>query len=198
MIWAVDLDNGQLDALRAISDPSTIGNHNTLFDLVDIKNIFPTEFLPPNGYTPRYGLVSFGGSLDSTNMDPSNGGFGFFLISGDSHVASSLTKRDNEPDPFEFLDCHGMENPLRSGISKARVACFSDDVQGCFRVMEQGVEGTLVELPNHVSDLSLPRGSDRLSNLYGCVSVFHSNMQELSLFRFHLVSSCFMSVATCS
>lgn len=104
MIWAVDLDNGQLDALRAISDPSIIGNHNTPFDLVDIKNIFPTEFLPPNGYTPRYGLVSFGGSLGSTNMDPSNGGFGFFLISGDSHVASPLTKRDNEPDPFEFLD----------------------------------------------------------------------------------------------
>lgn len=91
-----------------------------------------------------------------------------------------------------------MKNPLRSGISKARVACFSDDVQGCFRVMEQGVEGTLVELPTHVSDLSLPGGRDRLSNLYGCLSVYHSNMQELSLFRFHLVSSCFMSIATCN
>lgn len=156
MIWAVDLDNGQLDALRAISDPSMISKaDDTPFDLVNIKNIFPTEYLPPNGYTPRYGLVSFGGSLGSTNMDPNNGGFGFFLISSDSHVASPLTKRENEPDPFEFLDCHGMKTPLWSGISKARVACFSDNVEGCFRVMEQGIEGTLVELPGHVSDLSL-------------------------------------------
>ncbi|UKZ64116.1 uncharacterized protein TrAtP1_005335 [Trichoderma atroviride] len=152
MIWAIDLDNGQLDALRATSDPSVIGNDDTPFDLVDIKNIFPTEYLPPNGYTPRYGLVNFGGSLGSANMDPGNGGFGFFLISGDSHVASPLTKRDNEPDPFKFLDCHGTKVALQSGISKARVACFSDDVEGCFRVMEQGIEGTLVELPDHVSD----------------------------------------------
>ncbi|KAL7895963.1 glycoside hydrolase family 18 protein [Trichoderma sp. TUCIM 5745] len=149
MIWAIDLDNGQLDALRAISDPSIIGNDDTPFDLVDIKNIFPTEYLPPSGYTPKYGLVSFGGSLGSASMDPSNGGFGFFFISGDSHVASPLTKRDNEPDPFEFLDCHGKKMALQSGISKARVACFSDDVEGCFRVMEQGIEGTLVELPDH-------------------------------------------------
>jgi chitinase len=155
MIWAVDLDNGQLDALRTISDPSIIGNEGTTFDLVDVRNIFPTEYLPPNGYAPKYGLVNFGGSLDSTNMDPSDGGFGFFLISGDSHVASPLTKRDNEPDPFEFLDCHGTAVALQSGISKARVACFSDDVEGCFRVMEQGIGGTLVELPNHVGHLSL-------------------------------------------
>lgn len=151
MAWAVDLDNGQLDALRAISDPSIIGSDDTPFDLVDIKNIFPTEYLPPNGYTPRYGLVSFGGSLGLTTMDPSSSGFGFFLISGDSHVASPLTKRDNEPNPFEFLDCHGKKDALQSGISKARVVCFSDDVEGCFRVMEQGIEGTLVELPEHVS-----------------------------------------------
>ncbi|KAM0471051.1 hypothetical protein ACHAPX_009621 [Trichoderma viride] len=149
MIWAVDLDNGQLDALRTISDPSIIGNEGTTFDLVDVRNIFPTEYLPPNGYAPKYGLVNFGGSLDSTKKDPSDGGFGFFLISGDSHVASPLTKRDNEPDPFEFLDCHGTKVALQSGISKARVACFSDDVEGCFRVMEQGIGGTLVELPNH-------------------------------------------------
>ncbi|KAM0518034.1 hypothetical protein ACHAPE_004436 [Trichoderma viride] len=149
LIWAIDLDNGQLDALRAVSNPSIIDNDRTSLDLIDIKNIFPTEYLPPNGYTPKYGLVSFGGSLGSTNMDPSNGGFGFFLVSGDSHVASPLTKRDNEPDPFEFLDCHGTKVALQSGISKARVACFSEDVQGCFRVMEQGIEGTLVELPDH-------------------------------------------------
>lgn len=155
MIWAVDLDNGQLDALRTISNPSIISNDDTPFELVDVRNIFPTEYLPPNGYTPKYGLVNFGGSLGSTNMDPSKGGFGFFLISGDSHVASPLIKRDNEPDPFEFLDCHGTKVALQSGISKARVACFSDDVEGCFRVMEQGIESTLVELPDHVGDLSL-------------------------------------------
>nr|WOD46715.1 hypothetical protein [Trichoderma atroviride] len=149
MIWAIDLDNGQLDALRATSDPSIIGNDDIPFDLLNIKNIFPTEYLPPNGYTPRYGLANFGGSVGLANMDPSNGGFGFFLISGDSHVASTLTKRDNEPDPFEFLDCHGTKVELQPGISKARVACFSDDVEGCFRVMEQGIEGTLVELPDH-------------------------------------------------
>ncbi|KAL7815591.1 glycoside hydrolase family 18 protein [Trichoderma gracile] len=153
MIWAIDLDNERLDALRAISDPGVIDNENDPVALVDIRKLFPKEYLPPTGYSPRYGLVTFEDSLGANSMDPNGGGFGFFVLTSDSHVVSRLTKRDGEPDPFEFLDCDKRIYLHPDQIHKTRVACFSDDIQGCFRVMEQGIEGTTIEMPDNVSDI---------------------------------------------
>lgn len=81
--------------------------------------------------------------------DPSDASFGFLLVAGDSFAVTQLRKRDGLPDPFVFINCPASvnENDSKDEIHTARVVCLSNDLAGCFRVMERGVEGTLVEMP---------------------------------------------------
>lgn len=89
-------------------------------------------------------------------MSPDGGGFGFLLLAGESHAVSRLRRRDTEPEPFHFLDCpSNVTDALPDHIHTARVVCLSDDLNGCFQVMERGIEGTIVEMPDNVS-LSFP------------------------------------------
>ncbi|CEJ93482.1 hypothetical protein VHEMI09064 [[Torrubiella] hemipterigena] len=146
MIWAVDLDDSQLSAMRAVSDPSLVGGINAPFTLVDLDKLFPAEILPPKGAKTNYGLSTFGGSI----MDPASSSFGFVLVAGDSHVITSLRKRTGEPEPFAFINCPTQMFPDdREQQYTARVACLTDDLEGCFALMERGVEGTLVEMPDN-------------------------------------------------
>ena len=46
MIWAIDLDTPNLEALRSISNGELIGATKTPFSLVDLERIFPAEMLP--------------------------------------------------------------------------------------------------------------------------------------------------------
>lgn len=145
MIWAIDLDDSYLTALRSIVDPDSLNNVDGLFTLVDLENLFPTEYLPPDDTVPTWGLSTVGGDM----TDPSDASFGFLLVAGDSFAVTQLRKRDGLPDPFVFINCPASvnENDSKDEIHTARVVCLSDDLAGCFRVMERGVEGTLVEMP---------------------------------------------------
>lgn len=91
MVWAIDLDDSYLSALRSISDPDSLDSTDSEFDLVDLKNIFPPEHLPPAGTKPVYGLSTFG---TGDSMSPNGGGFGFLLIAGDSYAVLRLRRRD--------------------------------------------------------------------------------------------------------
>lgn len=153
MIWAVDLDNSKLDALRAISNSDSIVGSDSPFTLVDLDRLFPAEILPPKDAVPKYGLVNYGKNANSGGQtDPAETAFGFLLVAGESHAVSSLKKRQGEPEPLVFLDCprNVLDVPGKQ-TQTARVVCLSDDLEGCFRVMERGVNGTLVEMPDNVS-----------------------------------------------
>lgn len=146
MVWAIDLDDSSLDALSAVS---AINGTDSDFDLVPLEYIFPPDLLPPNDTKPSYGLITIG---NSDSLSPNDGGFGFLLVTGDSHAVSNLRKRDGEPEPFHFLDCpSNIESASESHIHTARVVCLSEDTAGCFQILERGVEGTLVEMPDNVS-----------------------------------------------
>jgi chitinase len=154
MIWAIDLDDSYLTALQSIVDPSLINSDSSAFDLVNLEYLFPEEDLPPEGTIPTYGLTTVGSDM----TDPSSGGFGFLLFAGDSYAVTQLRKRDGLPDPFVFLDCPKdvLDQP-DSEIRRARVICLSDDLAGCFRVLEQGVEGTIVEMPDNCAPNTFAR-----------------------------------------
>ncbi|RSM03030.1 hypothetical protein CEP52_007639 [Fusarium oligoseptatum] len=138
MVWAIDQDDNNLSALRA--------------------RIFPKEYIPANTSDPEYGLITFGSGSNSGAVDPTGSGFGFLLAIGDSHGLTQLRKREGRPEPFVFLDC--PENVLEKPVNEtqtARVVCTSEDVDGCFRIRENGVEGTLVEMPDECAPNSFAR-----------------------------------------
>ncbi|KAI8659036.1 Chitinase [Fusarium keratoplasticum] len=139
MIWAIDLDTPNLEALRSISNGELIGATKTPFSL-------------------DYALINFGSNANAGEIDPDQTGFGFVLITGDSAAVSSLKKREDEPEPLVFLDCPAdvLEQP-KNETRVARVVCLSENVEGCFRIMERGVEGTVVEMPDNCAPNSLAR-----------------------------------------
>jgi chitinase len=49
------------------------------------------------------------------------------------------------------------DQPRDKTTHTARVAYLSDDVVGCFAIMEQGVKGTIVEMPDNCSPKSFAR-----------------------------------------
>ncbi|KAF9784244.1 hypothetical protein IL306_007712 [Fusarium sp. DS 682] len=152
MIWAVDLDSPDLQALKSISNGELIGRTQTPFSMVDLERIFPKHMLPPKDAKTNYALINFGRNANAGAIDPNETGFGFMLVTGDSSAVASLKKRDDEPDPPVFLDCPSdvLEQP-QNQTQTARVVCLSEDVEGCFSLMARGVEGTIVEMPdNHV------------------------------------------------
>ncbi len=151
MVWAIDQDDARLTALSAVAGTDPLNDDQLPFTLVDLKKLFPTEDLPPEGSDPRYGLVNFGSQANQGETDPAKTGFGFFLVAGESHAVSKLKARDGEPEPFIFLDCPlDVLSQPDDKVQAARVVCLSSDVEGCFRVMERGVEGTVVEMPDNV------------------------------------------------
>lgn len=151
MVWAIDLDDGQHTALNAISKLEHAQRPQSQFTLTDIKNLFPADYLPSQDAVANYGLVNFGASAGLGEMNPSSTGFGFMILTGDSFAVTTLRKRQGQPDPFVFLDCpDDIENRPKDEAQRARVVCLNDDVEGCFRLMERGVEGTLAEMPENV------------------------------------------------
>ncbi|KAK4069890.1 CAZyme family GH18 [Trichoderma aggressivum f. europaeum] len=150
LIWALDLDSSGLDALRAVSGPIGPAGIDSSYSLVDLKNLFPTEDLPLSGTRPEFGFVPFGSSGSLADPSPDSGPFGFLLIAGDSHVIAKLRKRDGDPEPMVFLDCpFGVKDQPKDKAQTARVTCLSEDLRECFRVLERGVEGTIVEMPDN-------------------------------------------------
>ncbi|PKK46869.1 hypothetical protein CI102_8377 [Trichoderma harzianum] len=156
LIWALDLDSSGLDALRAVSGPISPTEIDSSYSLVDLKNLFPTEDLPLSDTKPAFGFVSFGSSGSLADPSPGSGPFGFLLIAGDSHVVTNLRKRDGNPEPMVFLDCPSrVKDQPKDEAQKARVTCLSNDLKECFRVLERGIEGTIVEMPDNVNQ-SIP------------------------------------------
>lgn len=149
MVWAVDLDNANLNALKAISDADYIDSDSSSSP-VDLTKIFPSEMIP-SSKASKYGLVNIGSAAANGETDPSKTGFGFFLVTSDSYATTSLRKRAGEPEPFTFIDCprHVLDQPA-DFLQSARVVCLNENIEDCFRVLERGVEGTLVEMPDNV------------------------------------------------
>lgn len=149
MIWAVDLDDAGLDALKSISDSDYIDSSSSSSP-VDLTKIFPSEYIP-SSKASKYGLVNIGSSANSGETDPSKTGIGFFLITSDSYATTSLRKRAGDPEPFTFVDCppHVLDQPIDKQQT-VRVVCLNENIEDCFRVMERGVEGTMVEMPDNV------------------------------------------------
>ncbi|KAK6449202.1 hypothetical protein FP744_10005452 [Trichoderma asperellum] len=132
VVWAVDLDGSKLDALRAISGSSGATGADSAFLLIDMKYLFPSEDLPTSDSQISYGLVIFG--------------------------SGGVRKRNGEPDPFTFLDCPSdVRDQPKDKVQSARVACLGDDLEGCFRILERGVEGTIVEMPDNCAPNSFAR-----------------------------------------
>jgi chitinase len=159
MVWAIDQDDSDLSALTAVTGgTSKRKSSGGGFDLVDLDRLFPKEYIPADTSGTEYGLVTFGPGSESGELDPTNSGFGFLIAVGDSHGLTQLKKRSGRPDPFIFLDCpeHVLDQPIDKP-QKARVVCTSEDVEGCFRVMERGVEGTMVEMPDDCAPNSFAR-----------------------------------------
>ncbi|KAF5632041.1 hypothetical protein F52700_6559 [Fusarium sp. NRRL 52700] len=127
-------------------------------DPAKLKTLFPEGRIPSETSDLQYGIITVGADSKSGALDPVSSGSGVLLAVGESHGLAQLQKRDGQPDPFVFLDCPAnvLDQPVNQ-IQKARVACASEDVDGCFRVMERGVEGTLVEMPEECAPNSFAR-----------------------------------------
>jgi chitinase len=70
MLWAIDLDDSSLDALRAVTNPSLLNTSSVDFSLVPLSYLFPEEDLPADSSTIKYGLINFGGNANTGSMDP--------------------------------------------------------------------------------------------------------------------------------
>jgi chitinase len=155
MVWAIDQDDIRLTALRAVTDSDLANDDSPPFNLVDLHKIFPKEGYPTNDKNPKYGMVNFGSEADLGESNPQKTGFGWFLVVGESHAVSRLKRKSGDPEPFTFLDCPvNITGKPDDQVQIARVVCLSADVEGCFRVMERGVEGTVVEMPDNVRSLT--------------------------------------------
>ncbi|EED18783.1 bacteriodes thetaiotaomicron symbiotic chitinase, putative [Talaromyces stipitatus ATCC 10500] len=151
MVWAIDLDDSNLEALKAITDKSVLNASSVDFSLVPLEYLFPSQYLPLDNSTIQWGITTFGAAAAQGSMDPAQTGFGLMLIAGDSYAVTTLNKRsETDPEPFTFLNC--PENVMDASQNEAqtvRVVCLSDDVEGCFRITERGVKGTIVEMPEN-------------------------------------------------
>ncbi|KAH6867420.1 hypothetical protein B0T10DRAFT_611840 [Thelonectria olida] len=100
------------------------GKKNQPFLPVDLDKIFPSEYLPPPDAVPEFELINIrGGSYKSHPDEPS---VAFFLLP----------------------DC--PEDPLGKPLEEAqtaRVICLNHKFEKCFGVAMDGVEGTIVHMP---------------------------------------------------
>lgn len=194
MIWAIDLDTGTLQALRAVTGSTLVPGSNSPFSLVDLEHLFPPDVLPPDDAPTNWGLINFGTNANTGAVDPNETGFGFILVVGESHALSSLKKRKDKPEPLVFLDCPpNVKRQPKDKVQTARVVCLSQDVEGCFQVMERGIHGTVVEMPDNVSP-SLCETTKL--EIFG-TNNFKSALQILSLGQSLLKSrrvSCFIAL----
>lgn len=105
-------------------------------------------------------MVNFGNEANLGETNPNKTGFGFFLVAGESHAVSKLKRQAGDLKPFTFLDCPAnVTSQPDDQAQVARVVCLSEDVEGCFCVIERGVEGTVIEMPDNVRTLILNRTS---------------------------------------
>ncbi|EGX92282.1 bacteriodes thetaiotaomicron symbiotic chitinase, putative [Cordyceps militaris CM01] len=156
MIWAIDLDDGDLSALEAVT--SVKSGVNRKFDLTALGNLFPKELLPPPDADVNYGLMTFGREGQDGYSNPRGHAFGFILVAGEKHVVSSLQNRDGFPEPITFLDCPtDIGSAPDNSTHTARVVCLNEDVKGCFQLLEGGIEGTVLQMPDECGRGSLGR-----------------------------------------
>ena len=117
---------------------------------VDLDKIFPPEYLPPPDAVPQFDLVGFGGRAAIGDADPNETGVAFFLMAGSDSAITSMKRKDSPG--LIFLDCpKDMLSAPFDVIQRARVICVSEDHNKCFGVRKNGVEGTIVHMPDEVS-----------------------------------------------
>ncbi|KAJ6194672.1 hypothetical protein J3E72DRAFT_198535 [Bipolaris maydis] len=159
MTWAIDIDDEKGDLIRALTGGELKEGEDLLepFAPFNLENLFPEAYLPPADAIPNYDLVSFGGFQGLTQEeDPNKTGIAFFLIAGHSSAVSSMRKRDNPG--LEFIDCpHDILKRPNHEIQTARIVCMHQNVTDCFRVEENGVEGTIVHMPDECGGPSWSR-----------------------------------------
>ncbi|KAF4212956.1 hypothetical protein CNMCM5878_000587 [Aspergillus fumigatiaffinis] len=122
------------------------GRANQPFLPVDFDKIFPPEYIPSADAQPQFELINFGGAAGIGDAHPDLTGVAFFLMAGSSTAVSSMSKRDNPG--LHFLDCpKGILDAPVETVHTARVICVDRDVEECYQVQENGVEGTIVHMP---------------------------------------------------
>lgn len=133
-----------------------------------MEDIFPPEYRPPNKEALQYQIITFGSNSDLS--DPNKSGFAFFFIAGSDTLVSSMTKRDNPG--LHFLDCPNgpLEVPVETQQT-ARIVCLSGSLDECFGVQKNGVEGTIVHMPEECGSGTYARA----------ISLRPSNDQEMPL-----------------
>ncbi|KAF2223854.1 hypothetical protein BDZ85DRAFT_296016 [Elsinoe ampelina] len=132
------------------------GRKDQPFLPVDLDKLFPPEYLPPADALPQFELVGFNGRATIGDANPGETGVAFFLIAGSDTAVSSMRKRGDSG--VVFLDCpaDALDAPL-DRIHTARVICLDADIDDCFKVQENGVEGTVVHMPNQCGNGSFSR-----------------------------------------
>lgn len=121
------------------------GRKDQPFLPVSLDRLFPPEHRPPPDTLPDFELVNF--NSGPLAADPNESGAAFFFLAGSDTAVSSMSKRDNPGLHFLDCPCNILNQPLQS-IQTARVICFDSDVNVCFGVRKNGVEGTIVHMPS--------------------------------------------------
>lgn len=110
--------------------------------------------MPAADAIPQFELINFNGGIGLE--DPNATGVAFFLLAGSDTALASMSKRGNPG--IHFLDC--PENLMDAAGDKthsARVICMDGDVASCFAVTKNGVEGTIVHMPDTCGNGSYAR-----------------------------------------
>ncbi|CAG8417708.1 unnamed protein product [Penicillium salamii] len=131
---------------------------NSPFLPVDLEKLFPPKYRPYPDAQPTFELATFGGKCTGPTKDenPNNSGVALFLVAGSYTAVSSMSKRDNLG--LEFIDCPAdvLSRP-NDEHQTIRVVCYSENVPECFRVLECGVEGTVIQIPEECGGTSWAR-----------------------------------------
>ncbi|KAH8655299.1 hypothetical protein BX600DRAFT_525229 [Xylariales sp. PMI_506] len=174
MVWAIDLDDANHDALLAITDGASLDTSSTDFSLVPLEYLFPTEDLPSNDAAISYGLINFGSDAASSgSMNPSGSGFGFMLVAEDSATSTKLKQRDgnlterddgsfqirvdfsNHPDYWDsVVDSPGIQS---GGSDKVKKRYFAPEQTQWDSKMKDTTDTTDTSIKTHISvDMSAP------------------------------------------
>ncbi|RMJ21663.1 Glyco_18 protein [Aspergillus sp. HF37] len=170
MAWAIDLDDDKFSALSGLigrdagegldkslaksgmdsASWSSENDHVEPYTPVPIEYLFPD--VPPVTYPTKWdlqilgGYNGAGGETQSQNptANPGYGAFGFVLIAGPKEVVSSFSKRDGSH--IELVDYPSITSSERQ---TTRLFCgYDGEDSNCDDVMEGGLEGTIVRMPD--------------------------------------------------
>ena len=91
---------------------------------------------------------NFGGGGASTDKDPNDASFGFFVLASPEELQVSIDKRDGSH--WEVFDCFDSVSEEEQTV---RMTCTdTSEASNCYKInLGHGVPGTILEMPAGVS-----------------------------------------------